>query len=120
MSVVGTAVAAAVAQSAVQAQQVAQKRDKENTQSNSEATRLQDLLQTHLRLREESGQAENPPLRVEEQLPKHHVPQEQPSEEQEGEEQLEPDTNFSDAPQPPTYSPSRRNSTLYRHLDVQA
>ena len=118
MSVLGTGVASAVAQTSLQAKQVAQQRDKRNTQSAADASRMHDLLELHLRAQEEGDEAGTlSELRINEQVPDHPMPEQQ-TEEQEG--QL-------DAPEPPESTVDKVRSpyddgvtTLYRHLDVQA
>ena len=120
MSVLGTGVASAVAQTSLQARQVAQQRDKRNTQSAADASRLHDLLELHLRALEEGDEAGTlSELRIDEQVPDHPMPEQQ-TEEHDGQ---------SVAPEPPeatadkTSAPSPYDggdTTLYRHLDIQA
>ena len=120
MSVLGTGVAAGVAQTAQTAQQVVRQRDKRHTQTAADASRLQDLLETHLRALDEGDEAQTPAqLHIDGQLPEHEGPGPQVpqahGEHEPAEDEPAPQDGAAQAA-----ADARGGGQLYRHLDIQA
>jgi len=122
MSFLGTGAAAGVAQTALQAQQVAQQRDKRNAQKTADADHMDDLLELHFRALEEGDEDQNiSKLRIDEQLPDRPTGELEQMPQKPGKpDDAEPLISDPTCPAPPHATPPGRDSTLYRHLDVQA
>ena len=126
MSVLGTGAAAGVAQTALQAQQIAQQRDKRTTQSAADATRLQNLLESHLRALEEGDETETPAqVRIDGQLPEQESGQPSPgqSETEEEDESAVSQTHDTESSSPSATKHSTSHidgDQLYQHLDIEA
>ena len=121
MSVLGTGVAAGVAQTAQQAQQVARQRDKQHTQTAADASRLQELLETHLRALDEGDESDTPAqLRIDGQLPEHEWAGAESRQSQGEHQQATDDQPQQDGQTQVAPSADRGAGQLYRHLDIQA
>ena len=123
MSMLGTGIASGVAQTAHNAQQVASQRDRARAADTDANRRAQEWNQARLRAIEQADEADAAGIRINEQVPEHE--QDQPRQQQDhpsgDQTQPVPDElttpTVDDAPAPPAIAP---DSTLYRHVDVQA
>lgn len=122
MSAIGTGTAAAVAQTALTAQQLARRRDKDRSNSASDARRIREMVELHMLALDEGDDAETTSqLRIDGELPQHQSPPpEGPAQgrtHQQASDDVAPaEDEANDAKQ----QSGQTEPPLYRHLDIQA
>lgn len=136
MSVLGTGIASGVAQTAQTAQQVAGQRDRVSRQEGAAAQRLKEMVEARLHELEEIDDVAD--IRIDGQVPEHERHPDHPDHPDYPDRDAPPDGDRvdvvavetadardddlpNDSPNPHGFAAAhRRESPLYKHLDVQA
>ncbi|MBI1337683.1 MAG: hypothetical protein GC164_12065 [Phycisphaera sp.] len=118
MSSLGTTPAAGVAQTALNAQQTARRIDRSRNQSEAQARRMKELLETHMQALDEGDEFESPAqLHIDSQVPDHGNPRDTPKNPH---QKAKPERSAFEKAPGPEASAQPGDSPLYRHLDVEA
>lgn len=129
MSVLGTGIASGVAQTAQKAQQVAGQRDRVSRQEGAAAQRLKEMVEARLHELEEIDDVAD--IRIDGQVPEHERHPDHPDRDAPDGDRVDvvavetadarDDDLSNDSPDPHgSAAARRRESPLYKHLDVQA